>query len=87
MRRLEIKAVTLYAFSTENWKRPKAEISGLMSMLKKVLRRELNEVAANNIRFQTIGDIAGLAQDVQDELAYAAEKTTENTGIDHERAL
>ena len=42
--RLQIKAVTLYAFSTENWKRPKAEVSGLMQMLKKVLRRELDEV-------------------------------------------
>src|SRR5215210_3064824 len=69
--RLEVKAVTLYAFSTENWKRPKTEVSGLMSMLKRVLKRELKEVAKNNIRFQTIGDIEGLAQDVQDELAAA----------------
>ena len=67
--RLEIKAITLYAFSTENWKRPKAEISGLMSMLKRVLKRELKEVAKNNIRFRTIGNIAGLAPDVQAELA------------------
>jgi len=79
--RLGIKAVTLYAFSTENWKRPKTEVSGLMQMLKKVLRRELAEVAASNIRFQAIGNIAGLAQDVQDELAFATEKTKENTGL------
>jgi undecaprenyl diphosphate synthase len=79
--RLGIKAVTLYAFSTENWKRPKSEVSGLMQMLKKVLRRELDEVAASNIRFQAIGNIAGLAQDVQDELAFATEKTKENTGL------
>ena len=79
--RLGIKAVTLYAFSTENWKRPKTEVSGLMQMLKKVLRRELAEVAASNIRFQAIGNIAGLAQDVQDELAFATEKTRENTGL------
>jgi len=79
--RLQLKAVTLYAFSTENWKRPKAEISGLMSMLKKVLRRELDEVTASNIRFQTIGDIGGLAPDVQAELAYATEKTAANTGL------
>ncbi len=79
--RLQIKAVTLYAFSTENWKRPKAEVSGLMSMLKKVLRRELAEVTASNIRFQAIGNIEGLAPDVQAELAYATEKTASNTGL------
>ena len=79
--RLEISAVTLYAFSTENWKRPKAEVSGLMSMLKKVLRRELDEVSSHNIRFQAIGNIAGLAPDVQAELAYATEKTASNTGM------
>jgi len=79
--RLQIKAVTLYAFSTENWKRPKSEISGLMSMLKRVLRRELDEVTASNIRFQAIGNIAGLAPDVQAELAFATEKTSSNTGL------
>jgi undecaprenyl diphosphate synthase len=79
--RLGIKAVTLYAFSTENWKRPKSEVSGLMQMLKKVLRRELDEVTASNIRFQAIGNIAGLSPDVQSELAYATEKTATNTGL------
>ena len=78
--RLEIKAVTLYAFSTENWKRPKAEVSGLMSMLKRVLKRELKEVHRNNIRFQTIGEIHGLAPDVQKELAAASKLTADNTG-------
>jgi undecaprenyl diphosphate synthase len=79
--RLQIKAVTLYAFSTENWKRPKSEVSGLMQMLKKVLRRELEEVSENNIRFQAIGNISGLAPDVQNELAYATERTKANTGM------
>ena len=79
--RLEIKAVTLYAFSTENWKRPKSEVSGLMSMLKKVLRRELDQVHGNNIRFQAIGNIVGLAPDVQEELAAATLKTCENSGM------
>ena len=79
--RLGVKAVTLYAFSTENWKRPKSEISGLMSMLKKVLRRELDEVTASNIRFQPIGDLAGLPADVQHELARAVETTSSNTGL------
>ena len=79
--RLGVKAVTLYAFSTENWKRPKSEISGLMSMLKRVLRRELAEVHGNNIRFQTIGNIAGLDADVQAELAVAEKMTAANTGL------
>jgi undecaprenyl diphosphate synthase len=79
--RLEIKAITLYAFSTENWKRPKDEISGLMSMLKRVLKRELKEVHKNNIRFRTIGDIDGLAPDVRAELTSAVKFTSTNTGM------
>lgn len=78
--RLEINAVTLYAFSTENWKRPKAEVSGLMSMLKRYIRSEMKEVKANNIRFQAIGDIYGLSEDVQKEIAWATNMTRENTG-------
>lgn len=79
--RLGIEAVTLYAFSTENWKRPKAEVSGLMSMLKRYLRSELKEVHRNNIRFQPIGEIQGLSEDVQAELAAAVAKTADNTGM------
>ncbi|MFN2500746.1 MAG: isoprenyl transferase [Pyrinomonadaceae bacterium] len=78
--RLEIKAVTLYAFSTENWKRPKAEVSGLMQMLKRYIRKNLTEVHSNNIRFQAIGDIGGLAADVQSEINSAMEITARNTG-------
>ena len=78
--RLQIEAVTLYAFSTENWKRPKAEVMGLMSMLKRYIRSEMREVKSNNIRFQAIGNIAGLAPDVQKEIAWATEETKANTG-------
>jgi len=79
--RLEIRAVTLYAFSTENWKRPKQEVSGLMSMLKHYLRKELQEVRKHNIRFIPIGNIEGLAPDVQKEIAYAVNETKDNTGM------
>jgi undecaprenyl diphosphate synthase len=79
--RLQIQAVTLYAFSTENWKRPREEVSGLMSMLKHYLRKELKEVLENNIRFIPIGNIEGLAKDVQSEIAYAVKKTSQNTGM------
>ncbi len=78
--RLKIQAVTLYAFSTENWKRPKAEVLGLMSMLKRFLRSELKEVHRNNIKFQAIGNIAGLADDVQKEIAAGTSVTAQNTG-------
>lgn len=78
--RLEIKALTLYAFSTENWKRPKDEVGALMQMLKRFLRSELKTLHKNNIRFQAIGKLEDLAQDVQREIADAAEKTRENTG-------
>ena len=78
--RLEIKAVTLYAFSTENWKRPEQEVSGLMQMLKLYLKKELKTVHNNNIRFQAIGRIEGLSQDLQKELAVAASYTAKNTG-------
>lgn len=78
--RLGIEAVTLYAFSTENWKRPKAEVSGLMSMLKRYIRSEIKEVKANNIRFKAIGNIYGLSPDVQQEIAWATDLTRDNTG-------
>jgi len=78
--RLQIKAVTLYAFSTENWKRPAAEVSGLMQMLKRYLKSELKSVHGNNIKFQAIGNIDGLDESVQRELFAAMEFTKENTG-------
>ena len=78
--RLNIKAVTLFAFSTENWKRPEDEVSGLMQMLKFYLKQELKTVHKNNIRFQAIGNIAGLSEDLQRQIAAAAAKTSANTG-------
>ena len=79
--RFEIGAVTLYAFSTENWKRPRTEVTGLMQMLKRYIRKDLKEVHANNIRFQAIGNINGLAKDVRREIDTAMEKTAANTGM------
>ena len=78
--RLQIQAVTLYAFSTENWKRPKDEVSGLMAMLKRFLRSELKTVHKNNIRFRAIGNIAGFADDIRKEITAAMDMTAANTG-------
>src|SRR6516162_2684824 len=66
--RLGIDVLTLYAFSVENWKRPRTEVSTLMTLLKRYLRLELNTLLKNNIRFQTIGRTQDLSPDVQDEL-------------------
>jgi undecaprenyl diphosphate synthase len=78
--RLNLKAVTLYAFSTENWKRPKTEVSALMQMLKHYLRNELREIHRQNIKFQTIGRIEALDESVQNEITRATEKTAANAG-------
>src|SRR5499427_4198263 len=67
--RLGIEVLTLYAFSVENWKRPRAEINTLMTLLKRYLRLELSTLLRNDIRFQVIGRKDELAPDVQDELA------------------
>src|SRR5919112_4899152 len=79
--RLGLGALTLYAFSTENWKRPRLEVDALMRMLKRYLRLELDEIDRQNIRFQPIGRIEGLRDSVRRELQRAVERTAQNTGM------
>ena len=79
--RLGLGALTLYAFSTENWKRPRYEVDALMRMLRKYLRLELEEIHRQNIRFQTIGRTQELASNVQQEIARASERTANNSGM------
>jgi undecaprenyl diphosphate synthase len=79
--RLGLKALTLYAFSTENWKRPRFEVDALMRMLRRYLRLELEEIHRQNIRFQAIGRTDALAPNVQREITRAAERTASNTGM------
>lgn len=78
--RLGIHVLTLYAFSVENWKRPKSEINTLMYLLKQYLRKELANLYQNNIRLQTIGRVHEMARSVQTELRRAIKKTRNNTG-------
>ena len=66
--RLGLEALTLYAFSTENWKRPRLEVDALMRMLKRYLRLELEEIDRQNIRFQPIGRTDALRDSVRREL-------------------
>ncbi len=79
--RLGIDVLTLYAFSVENWKRPKAEVATLMTLLKRYIRLELSTLLKNNIKFRVIGRADELAPDVQDELAIGVRKTAGNTGM------
>ena len=79
--RLGLGALTLYAFSTENWKRPRYEVDALMRMLRKYLRIELEEIDRQNIRFQTIGRTAALAPNVREEIGRASNNTAKNTGM------
>src|SRR3989440_8164478 len=73
--RLGLGALTLYAFSTENWKRPRYEVDALMRMLRKYLRLELEEIDRQNIRFRTIGRTDALPDSVRRELQKAVERT------------
>src|SRR5947207_11079012 len=77
--RLGIDVLTLYAFSIENWKRPRAEINTLMMLLKRYLRLELSTLLKNNIRFRVIGRKEELARDVQHELEIGTPRTAADT--------
>ena len=78
---LGIQALTLYAFSTENWSRPKREIKTLMTLMKRFLRAEGKNLARNNIRLKTIGNIEDLPQDVGEVIKEFMLKTKNNTGM------
>jgi len=78
---LGVEFLTLYAWSTENWKRPQEEVSLLMRLLLKALRDETDRLHRNNVRLQMIGDIATLPRDVQNELMEDIQKTQANTGL------
>jgi undecaprenyl diphosphate synthase len=79
--RLRLRVLTLYAFSVENWKRPAAEVSTLMGLLKEFLRKELKTLLKNNIRFETLGRICELDPTIQEELQTAKDRTAANSGL------
>lgn len=78
---LGIKYLTLYAFSIENWKRPMAEVSGLMKLLEHYLKQELKELHENNVKLLSIGKLSSLPKGVQNLLKQAIETTKENKGL------
>ena len=84
---LGLEALTLYAFSTENWKRPPKEVGLLMDLLVEFLTRELDELHQNNARLMVIGDYLGLPDRVVEAVDAAIKKTSANTGLEVNIAL
>ena len=79
--RLKIEALTLYAFSVENWRRPKTEIDFLMALLREYLRREMPLIQKNDIRMRFLGRLDELPAGVQKDVREAMEKTAGNKGM------
>jgi undecaprenyl diphosphate synthase len=79
--RLGLQALTLYAFSTENWKRPRAEVDMLWRLLRVYLRREMPAIVRNNIQFTCMGRVDALPRQVREELESAIAQTSRNTGM------
>lgn len=79
--RLGLSVLTLYAFSTENWKRPDSEVQALMGLLREYMRRELASIKRNNIRFRVIGRMEELDLDIQQGLIEGMGETSQNTGM------
>ncbi len=79
---LGIKQVSLFAFSTENWQRPKLEVRGLMSLLAILIPKTLPEMMHLNVRFRTLGDISPLPNSAKKSVKQAVEATKNNSGID-----
>ncbi len=78
---LGIRFLSLYAFSTENWRRPEKEVSGLMSIFRFVLRRKVEEMKRENVRLRFSGFREGMPQDIVELMEWAEEETKENTGL------
>ena len=76
-----VKYLTLYAFSTENWNRPKLEVEGLMSLLISTIKKEVPTLMKNNVKLQPLGNISHLPKEAQNNLFEAMEETKKNNGL------
>lgn len=79
--KLGVRYLTLYAFSTENWKRPEDEVTALMKLVVEFIGKEINELHKNEVVFNVIGDISKLPQVCQESIFSAKEKTKNNKGL------
>jgi len=77
----KIDYLSLFAFSTENWSRPKLEVKALMTLLHVVIKEELNNLIEQNIKLKVIGDLKGLPKKTEESLKVAISKTKENSGL------
>ncbi|MFQ6617295.1 MAG: isoprenyl transferase [Fidelibacterota bacterium] len=84
---LGIEVLTLYTFSSENWRRPKWEVSALMKLLLRTIKKELEDLMKNNVRVTTIGNLHDLPDDARKGMEYAIETTRFNTGLNLNLAL
>lgn len=82
-----VQYLTLYAFSTENWNRPKHEVDALMELLVSTIRREVDDLKRNNVKLHVIGDVASLPQICQEELKEGMQITSDSTGLNLVLAL
>lgn len=80
-RKAEVKALTLFAFSSENWQRPEKEVSMLMDLFMFVLTKEVKRLHKNNIRFQVIGDLSRFSDKLQKSITKSEQLTANNTGL------
>ena len=78
---LGLKYLTLYAFSTENWKREKSEVDFLMKLLSQFLKNELKTLMENSVKFRVIGDISKFSKSLQNVITKTIEKTKDNDGL------
>ena len=84
---IKVKYLTLYAFSTENWERPKLEVEFLMKLLERYLRKELSVYLENNIRFKAIGDLNRFSKSLQNTIFETQNKTANCSGLTQVLAL
>ena len=85
--KLGIRYLTVYAFSTENWKRSVEEVSGIFGLLVTFVKRDLKELIANNVRVEVLGDWSSIPEDARNSLAKTLADTKDNTGLQFNIAL
>lgn len=85
--KIGVKYLTMYAFSTENWKRPRLEVEYLMKLLDRYLKNELEVYMKNNIQFRAIGDLSKFSKSLQDRIDFTQKQTSKNSGLTQVLAL
>lgn len=84
---LNLEALTLYTFSSENWKRPKLEVSALMNLLLETITKEVDDLDRNNVRLTVVGDLQSMPAGTRDAMLAGIERTSNNTGLNLNLAL